>query len=198
MSPLASRHSAGVRLFSRVEGYRINILIGLTELSGRGVGRASSSVIAPVMIERGTYVTRDLAATRRFLEEVLGMQCVRIAADRLIARHRTDQSEYWVLEVQLVETIAHPQSVVNHWGLFVRTHEEVDRAFEVLTAKQADYRIKRVQKPRNNHASYSFYFEDLDTNWWEIEHPFSASPYADEVAPGDTYGLPPVEKKAPA
>jgi Glyoxalase/Bleomycin resistance protein/Dioxygenase superfamily len=169
---------------------------GLAALSIKGVGAAASSVITPVMIERGTYVTRDLAVTRRFLEEAIGMQCVRVAADRLIARHRTNQVGDWVLEVQLVATIEHPQSVVNHWGLFVRTHDEVDRAFELLSARQADYRIKRVQKPRNNHASYSFYFEDLDTNWWEIEHPFSASPYADEVAPGDTYGLPPIEKKA--
>ena len=171
-------------------------MAGLAELSKIGVGKASTSVISPVMIERGTYVTRDLAITRRFLEEVLGMQCVRVAADRLVARHRTDRTAYWVLEVRQMETIDHPQSVVNHWGLFVTTKEEVDRAYEQLSTRQEAYRIKRVQKPRNNHASYSFYFEDLDTNWWEIEHPFSASPYADEVAPGDTYGLPPAEKKA--
>ncbi len=171
---------------------------GLAELSTKGVGKASASVISTIMIDRGTYATRDIAVTRRFLEEVLGMQCVRVASDRLIARHRSGRSDDWVLEVQQVEAIAHPQSVVNHWGVFVGTHDEVDRAFERLSARQADYRIKRVQKPRNNHASYSFYFEDLDTNWWEIEHPFSGSPYADEVAPGDTYGLPPVDKKAPS
>ncbi|MSQ18623.1 MAG: VOC family protein [Betaproteobacteria bacterium] len=169
---------------------------GLAELSLQGVGKAASSVIAPVTIERGTYVTRDLTITRHFLEGALGMQCVRVTPDRLIARHRTGQTGYWVLEVQLVAAIEHPQSVVNHWGLFVSSHAEVDRAFALLTARHAEFRIKRVQKTRNNHASYSFYFEDLDTNWWEIEHPFTASPYADEVAPGDTYGLPPVDKKA--
>jgi catechol 2,3-dioxygenase-like lactoylglutathione lyase family enzyme len=173
-------------------------MAGLAELSTQGVGKAPASVIAPVMIDRGTCATRDLAVTRRFLEEVLGMQCVRVATDRLMARHRTDgdRAAYWVLEVQQVEAIRHPQSVVNHWGLFVKTQGEVDRAFDLLSARQTEYRIKRVQKPRNNHASYSFYFEDLDSNWWEIEYPRSNTPYADEVAPGDTYGLPPLDKKA--
>jgi hypothetical protein len=32
------------------------------------------------------------------------------------------------------------------------------------------YNLRKVQKPRAAHGAYSFYFEDADSNWWEVEH----------------------------
>ena len=47
--------------------------------------------------------------------------------------------------------------------------EEVDAAFEYLTANKERYGIKQIGKPLYNHGSYSLYFVEPGTNGWEIE-----------------------------
>jgi hypothetical protein len=42
-----------------------------------------------------------------------------------------------------------------------------------------------VHPPKGNHGSYSFYFEDVDSNWWEIECRAPEISYAASVAAGD-------------
>lgn len=162
-------------------------MVTLTEVTARSIGKAASSVVKPIALGRGTLVTRDLAATRRFLVEVMGMECVQTAPDHLIARHRNDRAaqNYWVLEIQQVADITHPQRLVNHWGFMVESNAAVDRAYELLAVKRNEYRLARVQPPKGNHGSYSFYFADLDSNWWEIECRAEEISYAACVAEGD-------------
>jgi catechol 2,3-dioxygenase-like lactoylglutathione lyase family enzyme len=159
----------------------------LAEVTANSIGKAASSVIRPIGLHRGTLVTRNLDVMRRFLEELLGMECVRTAPDRMLARHRRDRGakNYWVLEICAVAEITHPQRLVNHWGFMVASNAEVDRAHRVATARQAEFGLKRVHPPKGNHGSYSFYFEDLDSNWWEIECRAPEISYAASVAAGD-------------
>lgn len=162
-------------------------MVTLKEVTARAIGRAPSSVVRPVALSRGLLVTRDLATTRRFLEDGLGMECAALGPDRMIARHRSDRdaSAYWVLDIRQVDSIHHPQKMINHWGFMVASNAEVDRAHAVLTARQNEFGLKRVHPPKGNHGSYSFYFEDCDSNWWEIECRAEAISYAASVAAGD-------------
>ncbi|HEX2227539.1 MAG TPA: VOC family protein [Candidatus Binatia bacterium] len=57
----------------------------------------------------------------------------------------------------------------NHWGVRVRTAEEVDRAYAYLTAHKAQYKLGAIGKPTWSHGSYSCYFVEPGTNGWEIE-----------------------------
>lgn len=57
----------------------------------------------------------------------------------------------------------------NHWGVRVETTEEVDAAYEYLTANKDKYKIDQIGKPTYNHGSYSLYFLEPGTNGWEIE-----------------------------
>lgn len=170
-------------------------MVTLADVTAKSIGKAASSVVKPVGLGRGTLVTRDLGAMRRFLEEAMGMECVRAAPDRLLARHRHDRgaAAYWVLDVREVAEIAHPQRLVNHWGFMVDSNAAVDRAFELLSGKREQYRLARVQPPKGNHGSYSFYFEDLDNNWWEIECRDEEISYAACVAAGDPVGAEEIE-----
>jgi catechol 2,3-dioxygenase-like lactoylglutathione lyase family enzyme len=162
----------------------------IAEVNAKGVGRAGvRPVIQPVQVTHGTFVTRNLARTQRMLEDVMGMECVRAAPDRLLARHRLDatRDSYWVLDVREVAEIGHPQNMLNHWGLAVANRNEVDRAYERIAAAKDEYGLKRVNKPKEAHKSYSFYFQDADSNWWEIEHRGPESAYAALVSQGDTF-----------
>jgi catechol 2,3-dioxygenase-like lactoylglutathione lyase family enzyme len=160
----------------------------LSDVSKTPVGGFPQPAICPTMLAAGTLISRDLDVAQRFYEEFLGLECVRLSADRLIARHRKhDRASYWVLDVRKVDQVEHPQSMMNHWGVFVRTREDVDRAFELVAARKDRYGLRRIQKPRMNHGSYSFYMEDVDSNWWEIEARPEERAYGTDVANGDRY-----------
>lgn len=162
-------------------------MVTLAEVTAKSIGKVTSSIVKPIGLGRGTLVTRDLGVTRRFLEDLLGMECVQTAPDQMLARHRHDRGakNYWVLEIRKVAEIAHPQRLVNHWGFMVASNADVDRAHAVASARKDEYGLKRVHPPKGNHGSYSFYFEDLESNWWEIECRAEEISYAASVAAGD-------------
>ncbi len=135
------------------------------------------SQVAPRAILRGTMVATDLAATRRMLEELMGLETVLRAPDRLLVRergHRAGEAKhadpYWVLEVRRVDEVAVPQEMLNHWGVELTSQAEVDRAYETCAAHAERFELGRVQKPRFRNNSYAFYFVDRDSNWWEMEY----------------------------
>jgi catechol 2,3-dioxygenase-like lactoylglutathione lyase family enzyme len=165
-------------------------MVTLAEVTAKSIGKAVSPIIKPIGLGRGTLVTRDLDVTRRFLEDLLGMECVQTAPDRMLARHCRDcgAPAYWVLEIQKVAEIVHPQSLINHWGFMVASNADVDHAHAVASARKEEYGLKRVHPPKGNHGSYSFYFEDRESNWWEIECRAEEISYAASVAAGDPVG----------
>lgn len=149
-------------------------------------------MIRTLSLERGTFLTTDLAACRRFLEEVLDLECATYRADALLARergHRPGEPKagqpYWVLDVRQVPAIERPQEVLNHWGVMVATQGDVDRAYAAVIANKERYGIQKIQKTRAAHQAYSFYFQDRDSNWWEVEHRIPRKQYAALREQGD-------------
>jgi hypothetical protein len=151
-----------------------------------------TSAIHTTSLERGTFLTTDLVKVRRLLEEALDLECVRYKPDSLYVRekgHRPGEAlhgqPYLVLEVTEVKEIPNPQAFLNHWGVFVATQSDVDRAYATLVENKDRYGIRNVQKPKANHGSYSFYFDDFDSNWWEVEHRIPKKQYAALREKGD-------------
>jgi hypothetical protein len=148
--------------------------------------------IRTTSLERGTFLTTDLAAMRRLFEDVLDLECVLYAPGALYVRERGHApgepragEPYLVLDVREVPVIENPQAMLNHWGVFVATQSDVDRAYATLVENKDRYGLKKVQKPRAAHGAYSFYFEDMDSNWWEVEHRIHKRQYETLRAIGD-------------
>jgi hypothetical protein len=59
--------------------------------------------------------------------------------------------------------------VLNHWGLDVGSRAEVDRVHREAIANKDKFKIKQVLDVVDQHGVYSFYLEDLDHNWWEVQ-----------------------------
>ena len=143
----------------------------------RTLENAEPPMLGPVLrgatLARGTLVSTDLDRLSDFCRNCLGLGSLRLSAERLLIRDRKIGrcgAPYWVLEATAVSAIAVPQSMLNHWGVTVDSSEEVDRAYENVRALQSTYDLKRLQAPRSQHQSYSFYIADADSNWWEIEY----------------------------
>ena len=63
-----------------------------------------------------------------------------------------------------------PGNLLNHWGIDVGSKEEVDAAHANALKYKDKYRIRQVLPVVMQHGVYSFYLEDLDHNWWEIQY----------------------------
>jgi catechol 2,3-dioxygenase-like lactoylglutathione lyase family enzyme len=76
---------------------------------------------------------------------------------------------HWLLVLHDGGSDAPAKQMHNHWGVRVRSSEEVDRAYEYLAAHKAQYKLGAIGKPTWSHGSYSCYFVEPGTNGWEIE-----------------------------
>ena len=124
------------------------------------------SVVRPYVMSHGTMEVYNLKESRKFYEEFLGLECVRHAKPAMVVRLGLK----WHIVAVEVGNAVHPQNVLNHWGLDVGSKEEVDRVHREALQHKDKYKIRQVLKPVLQHGVYSFYLEDLDHNWWEIQH----------------------------
>jgi predicted lactoylglutathione lyase len=124
------------------------------------------SIVKPYMMSHGTLECHSLKESRKFYEEFLGLECARHALPAMVIRCGI---KFHIVCVEVGDKV-HPQNVLNHWGVDVESKEKVDEAYQNAVKHQDKYKIKQVLKPVSQHGVYSFYMEDLDHNWWEVQH----------------------------
>jgi catechol 2,3-dioxygenase-like lactoylglutathione lyase family enzyme len=122
-------------------------------------------LINTTFLSHGTLECRDIAATRRFYEEVLGLEVIQQASAALMIR-LGGQHVYAVLETPE----GNEMPLLSHNGIDLASEEEVREAHRLIEPVKEEYGIKRLTKPVMQHGTYSFYLQDLDSNWWEICH----------------------------
>jgi catechol-2,3-dioxygenase len=143
-----------------------------------------SSIVKPFMLSHGTLECRSLKESRRFYEEFLGLECVRHAPQ---AMHARCGIKFSIVCVEVGNDVK-PMSILNHWGLDVESRAAVDEAHKHAVAMKEKYKIGKITDPTNRHAVYSFYLEDLDGNYWEIEY-YDGSMHEDAFDFGDRYPM---------
>jgi catechol 2,3-dioxygenase-like lactoylglutathione lyase family enzyme len=114
-------------------------------------------------MNHGTLACRDLAKTRRFYEEVLGMDVVQTSPLSLMVRKGTDHV-YAVVEAPAGDK---EMNMLNHNGFEVSSAEEVEAAHAAVMSIKDEWGLK-VMPVRTLHGDTCFYFLDFDGNWWEI------------------------------
>ncbi|MFM9970784.1 MAG: VOC family protein [Burkholderiales bacterium] len=125
-----------------------------------------TSVVKPYVLSHGTMECYDMAESRRFYEEFLGMQCVQHGRRSMAVRCGM---KFHIVCLQVGDLLK-PCGVYNHWGMDVESREEVDRVHQKALELKDKYKIRQVLNVVDQHGVYSFYIEDLDHNWWEVQH----------------------------
>jgi catechol 2,3-dioxygenase-like lactoylglutathione lyase family enzyme len=143
-----------------------------------------NSIVKPYVMSHGTLECFSLKESRKFYEEFLGLECARHAKPAMVVRCGM---KFHVVCVEVGDAV-HPVNVLNHWGVDVRSKEEVDQAHEAALKYKDKYKIRQVMKPVLQHGVYSFYLEDLDHNWWEVQH-FSTFQHDDLFDFGDRFSM---------
>jgi catechol 2,3-dioxygenase-like lactoylglutathione lyase family enzyme len=133
-------------------------------MTERVVEYAKDPVLKLQFLSHGTLEAYDLEKTRQFYTEFPGLEVVRTSPISLIIR---------LGGTNTIAVVQNPKRggempLLNHNGLDVATREEVDNAHRLCVEQQQKWGLKKVTKPVDQHGTYSFYFLDLDNNWWEI------------------------------
>jgi catechol 2,3-dioxygenase-like lactoylglutathione lyase family enzyme len=124
------------------------------------------SLIRPYVLSHGTCECRSLKETRDFYENFLGLECVRHAKPGMVFRLGL---KFHVVCVEVGDELK-PSSLLTHWGLDVASREQVDDAWRKAHEHQERYKIRQILPISTQHGVYSFYMEDLNHMWWEIEY----------------------------
>ena len=114
-------------------------------------------------LSHGTLESRDIEKTRQFYEECLGIETIRTSPISLMVRLGGNNTIAVVHNVRKAE-----MPVLAHNGLDVPSREDVDHCYCILDQDKEKWGIRKITKPSDQHGTYSFYFLDLDDNWWEI------------------------------
>lgn len=125
-----------------------------------------NAVIKPYVLSHGTLECRSLADSRRFYEEFLGLECVRHAMPAMAVRCGM---KFHIFCVEVGDGLK-PTSLLHHWGVDVGSRDEVDAAHRAALDRKDEFRMHQVTDVALQHGVYSFYIEDLDRNWWEVQH----------------------------
>jgi catechol 2,3-dioxygenase-like lactoylglutathione lyase family enzyme len=118
-------------------------------------------------IGHGTLGAANLTKTRRWYEEVLGLDVVQTSPRSLMVRKGTAQC-YAVVEGPRPPTVR--MDPLNHNGLELESKDAVIEAHKTLQALKDDYEIRQISDPTTVHGDFSFMVVDLDGNWWEFLH----------------------------
>jgi catechol-2,3-dioxygenase len=145
--------------------------------------RQPNAVNKPVMLSHGTLQVRNLKESRRFYEEFLGLECVRQGPRAIFVRCGI---KFHIVAWEAGEK-ARGAYLHQHWGLELRTKEEIDQAHARAKELKNEYKIGQIQDPEQHHGVYSFYFEDLDGNWWEFQY-YDGCQHDDAFDFGDRFG----------
>ena len=113
----------------------------------------------------GTYECNDMAATRRFLVDFLGLDIIRPLKE---AQYMWKGGPWSVVCVCVQDGDPKEQGPQNHFKLSVAAAVDVDAAHAAAVAHKDDYRIKRVLDLETANGQRSFKLLDLNNTWWEI------------------------------
>jgi catechol 2,3-dioxygenase-like lactoylglutathione lyase family enzyme len=131
-----------------------------------------------------SYVTlecKDIQKTIRFYSEFLGIDVEQQAPHYFFSR---GNGGVCLIGVEVPDVA--PQPVLNHHGITLRGEPElIDRLRDAVVAHAEDFGVMKVLPATSQHGSYSFYMQDLDTNWWEIEILEELDPYHQTMKDGE-------------
>ena len=142
---------------------------------------AVTPLIKNEFFSHGTIECTDMAATRKFLVDFLGLDIIRPLKE---AQYMWKGGPWSVVCVNIQDGECKEQPTENRFVLSVATADEVDAAHAAALAGKDDYGIKQVLGIESANGLRSFKLLDLNNTWWEISN-VSQAHYDDIFARGD-------------
>jgi len=142
---------------------------------------AVTPLIKNEFFSHGTIECTDMAATRKFLVDFLGLDIIRPLKE---AQYMWKGGPWSVVCVRIQDGECKEQPLENHFKLSVASDAEVDAAHAAAKAHQGEFAIKQVLPIEASHGHRAFKVLDLNNTWWEIST-VSQAYYDDAFTKGD-------------
>ncbi len=126
---------------------------------------AATPLIRNDFFSHGTIECADMAATRRFLVDFLGLDMIRPLKE---AQYMWKGGPWSVVCVNIQDGECKEQAIENRFVLSVASVAEVDAAHASALALKHEYEIKDVTGLKDAGGHRSFMVKDLNNTWWEI------------------------------
>jgi hypothetical protein len=140
----------------------------------------TASLVNAELLSHGTLECNDIAATRRFLNEFLGVDVIR----PLPEAQYLWKGGPWSVVCVCVEGEHKEQGPQNRFKLAVGSAAEVDAAHAAAEQHKDQYGIRRVEPVDEKNGLRSFRLQDMNKVWWEIAN-LTQKHYDDAFAKGD-------------
>ena len=128
---------------------------------------ARTPLITPRLFSHGTIECQDMKATRRFLEEFLGLDVIRPLPE---AQYMWKGGP-WTVVCVVVDAEAKEQTPDNHFEIALATAAEVEAAHEKARRLAATYGIREVREVVDEEDGVrSFLLYDLNNVWWKLSN----------------------------
>ena len=139
-----------------------------------------TSLVNPDLLSHGTLECNDIPATRRFLNEFLGIDVIR----PLPEAQYLSKGGPWTVVCVCVEGEHKEQGPQNRFKLAVGSAAEVDAAHAAAESQKDKYGIRRVDPVEERNGIRFFRLQDMNKVWWEIAN-LTQKYYDDAFARGD-------------
>jgi catechol 2,3-dioxygenase-like lactoylglutathione lyase family enzyme len=127
------------------------------------------SAVTPLIemssFSHGTVECTDMAATRRFLVDFLGLDIIRPLKE---AQYMWKGGPWTIVCVNIRDGEPKEQGTQNHFKLMVGSDAEVDQAHDAALLLKDEYGIKQVLNVEQSGRHRAFKLLDLNNTWWEI------------------------------
>ena len=130
-----------------------------------------------------TLESVDVAESVRFFREFLGLDAE--SYGHYFFSRGNDGVNVIGVQVAVME---YPQPLLNHHGitLYSGREELIDGLRQSAEANAQAFGVMKILPATYQHGSYSFYLQDRDTNWWEIEILEELDPYEQTLKDGES------------
>jgi catechol 2,3-dioxygenase-like lactoylglutathione lyase family enzyme len=147
-----------------------------------GDAEPTGSLVPAGPISYVTLESIDVGESVRFFREFLGLDA-ELYGEYFFSRGNGGVN---VIGIQ-VPAMQYPQPLLNHHGitLYDGREELIDRLRSSAEAGASAYGVMKILPATYQHGSYSFYLQDRDTNWWEIEILEELDPYEQTLKDGE-------------
>jgi len=141
----------------------------------------TTSLVNTEQFSHWTIDCGDIAATRRFLNEFLGVDVVRPLPE---AQYLWKGGPWSVVCVCIEDWDGKDQGPQNRFKLSVESAADVDHARDAALRYQNEYGIRQIDAIEERGGIRSFKLQDMNKVWWEITS-LSQKHFDDLFAKGD-------------
>ena len=119
----------------------------------------------PQALTHGTVQFHDIEATRRFYENVLGLEVVQLWPSSIYVKH--PESPWYIVNLPFRAEPILPTRA-QRFVLALDSPSEVEEAHHWFSSSADKLGITTVDAIRTSNDNAAFIFSDLNRNWWEV------------------------------